>query len=230
MFVPRRRGSDCSVLRRRTRSPDQMYPSRTERTADIPLGPSSKRPLPFLGIVDEHALLSSVEHEDAPRTESGCPASYLVVLQMLKVAATTKSNDRDRYSFRDRADQIDVISVHRSVLINRLDDDFTGPFLFHEHGKLGGLVGSAARTVHGPDAAIGGPSPPFDVDAHDDRGRAKVRRRGRDEFRVLGSVRADDNLLRARTDDVTDVLKRPDAASRRERHVRLFSDAPHEIG
>ena len=146
---------------------------------------------------------------------------------MLERAAASGGDDGNVDRVRDRAGEIEVVAVLRSVAVHARQEDLAGAELFRASGPRDRVEPARRPSAMGEDLEVRAPSTRIDGD-HDALA-AEARRAFGDELRTFHRGRVHRGFVRARTQHVPHVRNGADAAPDGERNAELVRDTLDHI-
>jgi hypothetical protein len=146
---------------------------------------------------------------------------------VLQAARAPKRNHGHPQRRADLGQQRDIVALHRSIAIDRLQDDFADPQprdpLRHFQRRAGHVLASSAAAHH----RAAQPVAP-DVDAGGDRRRTELPDRVFDESRGIVHRGRQHHLFRAHRQQRGDLLQAAHAPADGKRHVGLRGDVAQQ--
>ena len=141
-----------------------------------------------------------------------------------EIRVTARASDRgngQRCRFPYASHDLQVVSLHRPVPIDRVDHDFAGSEPFTLDGELHGRKSGGALTVVRDHLVLLKPTAAPDIDDDDDALAAYTQCGFPDDPRIRYRGRRDRDLLHSQTDDALNLLDGLDSTSVAQRHPAL---------
>jgi len=149
-------------------------------------------------------------------------------IEVLDVASPPACDNGYLHSVGHRADEVGIVTRHRAVTVDIVEENFTRAFVFIPLGQLDGIeTGVLAPSVGS--CLISTKESRLGIDARNYTLTSKLASGGCQETGIPGGVSIDANLLHAQSEKRMEVRHAADSASICERHETFAADVAEQF-